>query len=76
VRGDARDKFVEISRLSLGLNEKGQNRRLPGREYPVNVRTRDRVPAATDSSENLATDTDVTLKPVPGMSMWNISCGS
>ena len=60
LRGDTRDKFGGISWLSLGLNEKGQNSRLPGREYPVNVRTQDKVPAARERSGNLATNMDVT----------------
>jgi hypothetical protein len=54
LRGDALDKSAWISLLSLGLNENGQNSRLPGREYPVNVRARNRVTAATDSSAILA----------------------
>lgn len=49
---------------------------LPGREYPVNVRSQDKVAAATDSSGNLATNTDLTLRSLRGMSMWNSSRGS
>jgi hypothetical protein len=49
LEGDARDKFDN----SLGPNEKSQASWLPDREYPVTVRMRDRVTAATDSSDSV-----------------------